>query len=936
MARLRNRALSVSATALVVVLLILSFLVPYKTLAESSEGETVLRVAFPQAYGYSYTDSNGKHSGLIVDFLNEISKYTGWTYEYIETENDRIVDDFIDGKFDLMGGTYYSEGLEKYFAYPDYNCGYSKLTLLARRDDSTIKAYDYRTFNGKTIGVFENNKENIRRLKEYMSVNGIYCNFKYYTYDDLLVTGNLNRFLENGDVDLLLGNSSDAGDEFYIAASYDSQPHYLVTQPENKEILDGLNMALMHIYEGDPNFAEKLYEKNFGQKGNDAPVLSREERNYINSRGTMTVAVPENWHPMMCVSNAENHSGIVPDMLKIITEYSGLEFEYVYCKSYVEALEKVKNNEAEMLGFYLGTEDDAAENGLALTAPYVELDSILVRNKKSSYPAEGLTGGLLNGRSIPDELIAENIKFYSEIIDALEEVNSGKIDYFYGISTNLENMIQQRNFTNLVQVNLVNNSMDIGFALKSPAEPELLTILNKSINNLSDVQRDNIAGRNTVSMANTKMSLSNIVYANPTLAVEIVGAFLLLILIFVVMIYHSRLRAAVMLNELQKAESENRAKSEFLSRMSHEIRTPMNAIVGLADLTEMMDDVPEKAAENLKKIKTSSKYLMSLISDILDMSRIESGKMEIAEDTFSLDTMLNDIESIMRAEAGNRGLKFVLIKETSDNIVIGDAVRLRQVIINLLSNAFKFTPAGGTVTVSLKEETSTENSADFKICITDNGIGIAEEDQKRIFQSFEQVGPNITKSQGTGLGLSISSRIVRLMGGTLRLKSKLGEGSEFYFTITMPKGELLDEQKKAPEEKVIVQDEQLFKGINILLAEDNDLNAEIAIELLGMQGADVVRAENGKIALELFENNPPGTFQAILMDIMMPEMNGLEASRAIRGLKRKDSESIPIIAMTANAFKEDETAAKAYGMTGFIPKPIDLMRLYDELRKSLK
>ena len=898
----------------------------------ASESPRVLRVAFPETDGYTMIDANGNRSGLVVDFLDEIAKYTGWEYEYVSATSESLVEQFLSGDFDLMGGTYYAEGFDEYFAYPSYNCGYTRLTLLASRENTTVKSYDLDSFNGKTIGVFGANKENIRRLQEYLKVYNLDCTLKYYTADDLRVTGDLTRFLLNGEVDLLLGNIAQTPEGIYIAAAFESQAHYIVAQLGEKEILDGLNMALENIYEGDPLFAEKLYTKYFSAAEKGSVALTDRDREYISQKKTVTVAVPSDWHPMVCVNNGDGHDGVTVDALKDIESFTGLTFTYIYCGNYTEALEKVKTGDAEMLGFFVGTKENARSEGIVLTAPYLTLDCILVRNKKSSYPAEGLTGSVLEGRTLPADVVAEKVKLYSNSVTALGDVDRGKVDFFYGVSAHLENVIQHQNYSNIVQVNLINDNLEIGFAMKGPAEDRLLTILNKAINTLSEEQRNNYTSRNVFSIGASPMSLSNIISANPAAAFLVMALFLLVILSCMVLVTRSRLHAAVMRGELEKAEANSRAKSEFLSRMSHEVRTPMNAILGLTDLTEMQEGLTEKSKENLAKIKLSSRYMMSLINDILDMSRIESGKMELAGEPFSLSALLDEVDSMMIVEAENRGVWFRSKREYETDVVIGDSIRLRQVILNLLSNAFKFTRPGGAVCSGIHEDAATENDVTFTIRIADNGVGIAREDQERIFQSFEQVGSNIAKSQGTGLGLSISSSIVQLMGGELRLRSELGKGSEFYFTITLTKGTLSDGSRNESRPKTDAAD---LSGVHILLAEDNDLNAEIARELLELQGAAVTRAENGRVVLEVFERSRPGFFQVILMDIMMPEMTGLEAARAIRALPREDAGTVPILAMTANTFKEDEAATLAAGMTGFIPKPIEVAQLYDELYRAL-
>lgn len=933
MKRVKGRRLQRFAIVWLVLALLLPVLTaPYPALAAgSSEEKTVLRVAFPEAEGYTMMGEDGKPSGLVVDFLNEIAKYTGWQYEYVQTDSNTLMDDFMSGEVDLMGGTYYSEGFEEYFAYPQYNCGYSKVVLMARKDDSRIHSYDLSTFNGKTIGIYEKATENIRRLKEYLNIQGLDCNIRYFNFDELMVTGDLYHYLQDGEIDLLLGNSADMVEAFYIAAEFDSQPHYIVTQPDAPEVLAGLNMALEKIYAADPSFADKVYEANFKNTAVGHTDLTAEELAYIRQKGTVTVAAPHRWHPMICLDSDDYHSGFVPDVLDEVTAFSGLQFEYVVCDNYTEAVARVQQGQADMLGFFIGQEDDALEQGLALTEPYADVASILVRNKNVSYPADGLVGGVLKGSVMPSTIAVDKIVSYELVDEALSDVNSGKIDFYYGIAPHVEDIIRQENFTNVVQVSLINDSMATSFALPAPVQPELFTILNKAINNLTTEQKMTIRTRNTVSIGEAHMTLKSLIYANPVLVIGIIALFLLLIVAIVLLAAHSRLRAASMRVEINKAEADSRAKSEFLSRMSHEIRTPMNAIVGLADLTVMIPDLPEKAQINLKKIKSSSRYLLSLINDILDVSRIESGKMELAATPFSLSVMLCDIESMLASDAVNKKLAFHVESQLKDDVLVGDGLRLRQVILNLLSNAFKFTPAGGTVRLVVTQEAADGQSASYTIRVIDNGIGIAEEDQERIFLSFEQIGSNITKSQGTGLGLAISKNIVELMHSHLQLKSTLGEGSEFYFTFTLPIGEL-----EEPQTTGQVPTENMLQDVRILLAEDNDLNAEIASELLEAQGARVTRAENGQKALELFRQSDPHTYQVILMDIMMPIMNGLDATQAIRALAREDAKTVPIIAMTANTFKEDMDSALAAGMNDFVPKPVDVAILYQKLYGALQ
>ena len=874
----------------------------------------------------SETREDGTRHGMVVDYLNEIAKYTNWEYEYIDVANgDELLDRFEKGDFDLMGGNYYIPGLEKYYGYPDYNTGYSRSALLARRDDMSIRTNELESLNGKTIGVYERATENIRRLKEFLSINNLDCSIKEYSFEQLSADGNLYGHLINGEIDLLLGNFTERGEDFRIAVSYDSQPYYIVTTPGNQEILDGLNMALKHITAANPSFGAERFDANFTDLTADI-LLDEEELAYVQKKKEVTVAVPEDWHPLFCKTTPEStHDGVVPDVLKEIENYTGLSFRFLYAESYMDAIRMVKEGQVDLMGFYLDSDEQAAKQGLSVTASYTSLNNILVRNKTSTYPDDGLVGGIIEGREMPANILADQVKTYSDMDEALAAVNRGEIDFVYGLPNRIELEIQHSYLNNVVPVTLVNDTSNVGFALARPTDPTLLTILNKAINSLDTVEKDEILNRNLVSIGASQYSLKSLIYANPVLFVAILGAVLLVILAAVILIARSRMRATKMRSDLEKAEASSRAKGEFLSRMSHEIRTPMNAVVGLADLTCMMEDVPEAARENLSKLRASSQYMLNLINDILDMSRIDNGMLSIASESFSLTQVLQNLESMMSGEAQRRGISFTLETEVSHSDLKGDAVRLRQVLVNLLSNAFKFTPEGGKVLLRAEEVKSDEQGAAFIFRVTDTGVGIRPEDQKRIFTSFEQLGSNTSKSQGTGLGLAISSSIVRLMGGELQVESKPGEGSEFYFTATLPFGE----PQVKPEEK---PEGQRLDGVRILMAEDNDLNAEIAMELLKMQGATVCRAENGVLAVERFSESQPGEFQIILMDVQMPQMNGLDATRAIRALPRTDAAVVPIVAMTANTFQEDVDAAGEAGMTDFLAKPLDVNRLYHVLQ----
>lgn len=900
------------------------------TMTVQATQNQVLRVAFPELAGISEIDKYGNHTGILVDYLNEISKYTGWEYEYISVDNEKMIPNFLEGQYDLMGGTFYSQGYEEYFAYPDFNTGRSRAVLLCRRDDESLQGYNLKSLDGKTIGLYENATEKIRYLKEFLQGNDLDCQIRYYSIEDMKENGNLYRKLRDGEVDMLLGNELEIGGEFRMVTSFQAQPYYIVTTAGNTDILNRLNMALQHIVESTPSFAEETYNAHFPDVKLIDLQLNDKEQRYIAEKGIVTVAVPESWHPIYCVNNySDHHRGMLPELIEGITSFCGMQFNFVYTETYEESIRMVQQGEADVLGIYLGSDEQAFSEDLVLSRPYISLGNMVLKNKSVSYPRKDLTCGILKGRTLPASFEASEIRTYETISELVRAVNSGEVDYIYGASAMMEQEMQNHRYVNVVPVTQASDSTNVSFAIPRPVTPELLTVLNKSIGNISTKERAAMLDRNLVSVGYSNLTLQDLIYANPLAFILILGSFLLLATATVLLIVRSRMKSTLMQSRLDAAEAKSLAKSEFLSKMSHEIRTPMNAIVGLADLACMEQDIPPKIGEKLKKIRSSSEYLLSLINDILDMSRIENDKMVIEQHSFSLSALLDELQGMMSLQAEQKGLKFQGFFQIAHDRLLGDSLRLRQILTNLLSNAIKFTPKDGKVILQVEETACDGQTADYRFSVQDTGVGIPQEDQQRIFAAFEQLVTFTSRSAGTGLGLPISHSIAKLMGGDLQVKSEQGKGSEFYTTLKFP----LDTGETQPGPVSSGQDKSL-KGVRVLLAEDNDLNAEIAQELLAIQGVEVCRAVNGQEAVDLFTSSSPGDFQIILMDIRMPVKDGHEATREIRESGRTDAD-VPIIALTANSFTEDVEKARAAGMNGFISKPVDTNDMFSVLRENL-
>ena len=395
---------------------------------------------------------------------------------------------------------------------------------------------------------------------------------------------------------------------------------------------------------------------------------------------------------------------------------------------------------------------------------------------------------------------------------------------------------------------------------------------------------------------------------------------------------------AIIQNRINQEELDlsAQAKSDFLARMSHEIRTPMNGIIGMTEIALKPEQSDERRVDCLNKVHASSLYLLDLLNGILDMTKIENDKMLLGDAPFSMSHVVEELNAVSAGRLAARNQKLVVDMRTQHDWFTGDALRLSQVLINLVGNAVKYSDDGGTITVTIEERAADAASAgdtrtaNVYFAVADEGVGIAEEDIERIFAKFEQVNTTDARQQGTGLGLAISNRIVLMMGDRIRANSRLGHGSTFYFEIPLTIADAADKSPCADAEQVD------FTGKRALVAEDNELNMEIIAYVLDDMGFTVDKTTNGQEAVDAFEQSPVGRYDIVLMDVMMPVMDGLTAAHRIRSLGRADAADVPIVATSANAFAEDVKRSLASGMNAHVSKPIDPEKLAKVLAKVMR
>lgn len=887
------------------------------------EGGRLVRVAFPQAEGFSTVDEKGVRSGVFYDWLVEIAKYTGWRYEFVEGDVDSVVEQVVAGDADLAGGMFRREQLEDRLDYSTFSMGSNRSVLVCPMDDESLSSFDLRTLNGKSIGVNGNATEKIRRLENFLAFNDLDCTVLR------LDPSSYASCLEDGTADLMLGSDLDMQDGCKVVAEFDGEPHYMAVST-GSDLLPELDEAMKQIYAADPGFARELYSRHFPDRYAGPIEFSEADRAFVEQAGEVRVAVVAGQYPLY-FEREGSYQGITKDLLDRLAERTGLSFRLVHADSYQAALDLVASGEADIVGCYMDDERTASSQGFALTKGYATLDEVVFRNKLSIQAGDGPVVALLEGRAPSGDEEDATVVRYPSYAECLAAVNSGRADVTSMPASYAECLFTEHSYGNVAPATSDHAETSLSLALPLPVDSSLYSVLSKAVNSLTEEELDTMVSRNAVALGGRGVTVESFVSENPLLVVALSLVFFLLVGAIAVIVAGSKVRNRMMELKLEKAEETGRAKADFLSRMSHEIRTPMNAIIGLSNVASLSGEATPAIRSNLEKINTSAQFLLSLVNDILDMSKIQNDKMSIEVAPLRLGSLASRLESMFCIQAQEKGISFK-VECTTDDVVVGDDVRLQQVLANLLSNAFKFTDAGGTVALRIEEVARVDGRVLLRFGVADDGAGIRPEDYQRIFDSFEQAAENHRNAQGTGLGLAISSNLVRLMGGELRVSSQVGLGSEFHFTLDLPLGDASDVDAPLPSGDA---EPRSLAGTRALLAEDNDLNAEIAATLLEMEGVSVDRAANGREAVDLFADAEPGFYNFVLMDVKMPVLDGLEAAVAIRSLDRADARTVPIVALTANTFQEDRDDAAAAGMDGFIPKPFDARQLYDVLRGFL-
>ena len=890
------------------------------------ENKTVRVGYFPYA-NFQEGGYEEHKQGAGYEYLQKISYITGWKYEYVYASFKECLDMLADGEIDILGSVSYTPERAESIDFSTYVEGTERYWIYTREDHTDLTDGNPKQMNGCRIGAADGSYQK-ELLEKWLDSNQIQAEVVVCKgYDEMI------EKLDADELDALVVPTLSVNSDFIAIANIGASDCYFGVSKSRPDLLKELNSALEEINNTETDYSSKLYARYEG-KAVINYALNKEEKQWLDAHeNTIRVGYLKDNLPF-CGEENGKLTGILGTVLDTVQEKYGITIKAVPCSTGEEMNEALQSGEIDIAGPVIQDFYTQEQFQVILTDEIFDITPVVIY--KGNEYSSSLSTIAATETSLYSELMVSllfpdaEIKQYGTQEECLEAVANGKVGATVIPSSKI-NLLNESSLTQNLSFAEMAKRQELGM-FTTRENRRAATIINKAIEQSSNILNGVVLAQNSVS--EKKMTLQDVLeeYAGLGIVVSFVIIFVLLLLVYFLSV--SRKKQMEALKEAQNANAANIAKTTFLNHMSHDIRTPMNAIVGFTDIA--MKRKPDKEVENcLKKIRQSSEYLMTLINDVLDISHIESGKLEYKPGPVDLRDMLNTVLSIARGYTENRDLNlYVSREELKTPYVMADELRIREVLLNIISNAVKFTKDGGSISfVAENAPGNDEQHVIVRYRISDTGIGMSEEFLDRIFDEFSQENNGArTSYKGTGLGMAIAKKYVDLMGGKIEVSSRQGVGSTF--TVEIP---LLIVEHVETEEKEKLKKDMDLHGLHVLLAEDNDLNAEIAIALLEEQGMIVTRAADGKSALTQFCNTDPGTFDLILMDIMMPEMNGYETTKAIRNLPgRPDGKKIPIIAMTANAFAEDVQAALNAGMDAHVAKPVDMEILTSVITKYIE
>lgn len=901
-----------------------------------------VKVGFFALEGFHEINADGIKSGFGYDFLQLLSRYSNLNFEYVcyECSLEQMQQMLLDGDIDVITALQKTSERENDFAF-SLPVGQNSVNLNVRIDDVRYMPGDYANYEGMTVGLLQGSSF-VGTLAKYAEQKGFKYNSKFYES-----SAALKDALVRHEVDAVATSSLRSVTDEKTISRFGNDDFYVMVRKKATGLLDEINYAItqMNLIEGD--WRSRLYYKYYEHRVSDSLRFSSREMEYIKVHSVagraLTVLTGVNRSPYSFVEKGQV-KGIIPEIFGEVMKLNGMEYEFIVPKNNEEYSQMLLDSTIQVvldIGSYVEHPDKwvYSPSYLSLSAAVVYRKGFNGKVKTAAVvkPMKGLY------HVVPK--LDDNHIIYCDTPDgAIRMVSSGRADVTY-LYLDIAEQYANSDFSGRLAYSAVSGFTDeLRYAVPIEMNRELISILSKSLMALPKTKVDNIVSK-YFSYSVTNVSVVDFFSAHP-MYIGLVALIAILLLVFIVsMLLRVHMKQRLLEHEyeeqrkLKRAQAEvtaaNKAKSRFLFNMSHDIRTPMNAIIGFAGRAQRYIDDKKIVLDCIQKINISSDYLLQLINEVLDMARIESDKIELAENVYDLLKQSEELCNIFAHSILEKGIKFVKdFSGVKDKFIIQDSQRVRQIMTNILSNAIKYTNAGGSIECSIRQFPSVRTGyGSYCLSVKDTGIGMSKEFQEHVFDEFSRE-KNSTQSKvaGTGLGMSIVKRIVDKMGGCIDIQSEQGVGTTISVYIDFRLATEEDLIKLKAENPNFSNDDEL-KGKKILLVEDNNFNREIAMDILTEAGLAVETAVDGAEAVDLVKSKGSSYYDCILMDVQMPVMDGYEATRIIRRLY--PDEYLPIIALSANAFEEDRKKSLEAGMYEHLPKPIVTSQLFECMKKLM-
>ena len=871
---------------------------------------------------FNYVDEHGARRGYGYELMQALAGYTGWKFEYVKCDWSNCFDKLENGEIDIMGDIAYTDDRAKEMLFSEETMGEEKYVLYADLTNTDILSSDYKSLNGKRIGVVKGAKPEYM-LTEWENKHGIHTEHVNVGNNE-----DVKKKLANDEIDCFVSLEESIWSERGISSvtTIGESDIYFAINKERSDIKQELDYAMRQLDSDSPFFKDDLYKKYFTL--NYTQFLTGNEESWLEEHGGIRIGFLDN-DPV--VFSMDKKSGEIHGTLSEYISYAKdclgnhtLKFDIEAFDDYDKMIEALQNNEIDVIYYASRNSNVAEKKGYALSNTAWTYNLIAVTNKEGFNENDSYVVAVPKNKVALKQHIAYNYPHWKLVdCDSIEDganmVDDGKVDCFIMGSSQVLSFDGKKNF----KIIPLTKTMEACFAVKD-GQATLLSILNKTIKAMpSDMLTSAIAMYDSTAYKTTFYS-----FLKDHLVIVLVLGFSIIIVILLLLQKARRAEASAKV-ALKSAEDASLAKTQFLHNVSHDIRTPMNAILGYSELmkNELKDNDLPRVFEHLNKLQKAGNILLSIINNVLDMARIESGHMELDENYANIEDIRQRLIEMFEDEAKKKNIHVRYTFNVEHKHVMADVTKVEEIFVNILSNALKYTPSNGSVEVDVDELSCDEPGYMIvRTSIMDTGIGMSQEYLEKIFESFSRERMTSSKISGTGLGMAIVKKYVDLLGGTIDVKSVLGRGSTFIVTL---KYKMADEKYYLDKQEENCEDDNtIFNGKHILLAEDNDLNAEIAQTILERAGLFVDRVKNGIECVNKVIENPVGTYDVILMDIQMPKMDGYKATCEIRNLQDKAKACIPIVAITANAFEEDRKKAIDVGMDGHIAKPINIEDLF--------